>query len=321
MPAEESTTILETLKINNNLKSLYITFGKLSSEGSKHLVDLITNSVESLQELSLGWQAITDDANAYKNIASAILKIAKLQKLELSVMSLSENDVGLIAGAIGGMKHLLSLKIFFNDLNKHDHMKLFENLEILQQSLAKLKKLDTLDLSGLKMPSDTMQLLTQTVGSMQKLKTIDFSGNVIDEKSAESLSEAIKKTDSVTTLIANECEIDDKAFAALCKSLSNTSLKHLYFRNNKIKDGAKNLPVASMSDLYVVDFSKNEMNYEDVIAFVEQIKGDSKLSILNFNNNSGIEETDKIEKTIKRNQLEEWRFTNHPNRQISIYGL
>ncbi|MDR1983043.1 MAG: hypothetical protein LBQ08_04605 [Holosporaceae bacterium] len=321
MSADESTSILGTLKINNNVKSLSLTFGKLSTEGSKHLTDLIINSAKSLQELSLGWITIAGDNNSYKNITNAILKIKKLQKLEISVMSLSDNDIECIANAIGNMKHLLALKIFFGDLNKHDHIKLFENAEILQQSLVKLKKLDMLDLSDNGLPSEVIQLIAQAISSMQKLKTINLSGNIVDEKSAESLSDAIKKTDSITTLIANECKIDDKVFAALCKSLSNTFLMHLYFKNNKIKEGAKNLPIASMPELYVVDFSQNEMGYGDVMAFIESIKGNSRLSILNFNNNSGIEEANKIEQTIKRNQLEEWRFTNCPNRQISIYGL
>jgi hypothetical protein len=63
------------------------------------------------------------------------------------------------------------------------------------------------------------------------------------------------------------------------------------------------------------------MNYGSVMAFIELIKEDSRLSVVNFNNNSGIEEADKVEKTIRRNQLEEWRFKNCPHRQILVYGL
>ncbi|MDR0678049.1 MAG: hypothetical protein LBF44_00765, partial [Holosporaceae bacterium] len=159
MDPKESTNILGALKINGNVKSLSFVFGKLSDEGSKHLIDLIINSAKSLQELSLGWMAIAGKDNTYRNITNAILKITELQKLEWSVLSLSEKDIGFIAGAIGNMKNLLVLKIFLGDLSKHDHVKLFENIEILQQSLVNLKKLDTLDLSDMKMPNDVMQLI------------------------------------------------------------------------------------------------------------------------------------------------------------------
>ncbi|MDR2157737.1 MAG: hypothetical protein LBO02_00240 [Holosporaceae bacterium] len=318
----ESTRILESLKDHSEIRLLSITVGELTDVGEEYLASLISNSFRTLEGASLGWNKITGRDDSYRNITEAIRKAEKLNKLEFSVVSLSENDLGLIVEAIGDLKNLRSLKIFFGNIGAHNHIRLFENVEIFQKSLANLSKLEALDISSAGFPSDVMQLIAQSISYMKNLKTLNISGNPLDEKSARSFSDAIKETDSITTLMANDCEMDAMAFEALCKSLANTSLMHLYFRGNSIKDGAKSLPVSSMPELLVVDFSKNEMSYDDAMSFIELTKDSIKLHIVNFKNNTGIESMSSIERTIKNDQLVGWKIKNYTNgHQVSFFGL
>jgi hypothetical protein len=216
---------------------------------------------------------------------------------------------------------LSSLKLFFGELKKLNHIKLFEAAETLKKSLSQLVNLEELNVSLADFPSDIMQLVAQAVGSMSNLKTLNVSGNELDAKSAESLSESIKETNSLITLIANDCSMDSRAFAALCKSLAGTPLRHMYFGKNKIKEGAKSLPIINIPEALIIDFSENDMTYENAMAFIQTTKGHDKLHIVNFKGNSGIEALSGPERTLKNDQLVEWKITNKMDRQVAFFGL
>jgi Ran GTPase-activating protein (RanGAP) involved in mRNA processing and transport len=192
-------------------------------------------------------------------------------------------------------------------------------MEILRDSLQKMHALEVLDISSMRLMGNDMQVLMQAIGTMQKLKTLDVSGNVLDQNSAETLSESLQEHYSVTELKVNDCSMDDAAFGGLCKSLTNASLVNLFVSSNKIKEGAKTLPLKAMPDLVLVDFAKNDMSYEDAMAFVELTKDHLKLHIVNFNGNSGIESMSNIEKTIKTDQLTAWKLKN--DNRVSFFGL
>jgi Leucine-rich repeat (LRR) protein len=317
----ESETVLSALKGCANVKFLDIAFGELTSQGIESLASLISSSAKILSGLSLGWKKITDaKESSYEKITNEIRKITNLRKLGFSVMSLSERDLGYIVNVIGDLPELRYLKLFFDGIKEHKSVKLFENGEALQRSLVKLSKLEEFDVSSVDFPAEVFQMITKSVESMPALKTLNISDNTLDEKSAQTLSESIKKTDSIVTLLANYCRIDAKVFSALCRSLSGVSLQHLYFRGNKIKGGAKSLPIASMPEVSVVDFSDNEMNYDDAMGFIQSTKGHVKLQIVNFKGNSGIEKLSGLARTEKNDQLVEWKIKNEMG-SVAFFGL
>jgi Ran GTPase-activating protein (RanGAP) involved in mRNA processing and transport len=320
----ESNVILQSIAGHAQMKFIGITLGAISSESCEYLNNVIAHSTETLEELTLGWNSITvgDDAEsdkAYREVMKSMAETKQLKKLEFSVMSLSESSATTVFEALGDLKHLTNLKIFIDNLAMHKSVKLFENMEVLRDSLQKLPNLETFDISSMNLSGHEMQVLMQAISYMSKLKTLDVSGNVLDQKSAETLSESLQEHYSVTELRANDCSMDDVAFNGLCKSLSNTSLINLFLRGNKIKEGAKNLPLKSMPDLMLVDFAQNDMNCEDAMAFVELTKDQSNLHIVNFKGNSGIDAMSNIEKTIKNDQLTAWKLKN--KNTVSFFGF
>jgi Ran GTPase-activating protein (RanGAP) involved in mRNA processing and transport len=322
--SDESNVVLQAIAEHSQMKFLNITLGTISREGCEYLSHVISGSAETLEGLTLGWNDIAagDDAEsdaAYKEIMESMVKTKRLAKLEFSVISISESASSIVFEELGGVPRLINLKIFFDSLKKHRSVKLFENMEVLRDSLQKMHDLETLDVSSMHLAGNDMQLLMQATGSMPKLKILDISGNVLDQKSAETLSESLQEHYSVTELRANKCSIDDEAFGGLCKHLSNTSLVNLFLSGNKIKEGAKNLPLKAMPDLALIDFAKNDMTYEDAMAFVELTKDHLKLHIVNFNRNSGIEAMSNVEKSIKSDQLTAWKLKNRNN--VSFFGL
>ncbi|MDR0968271.1 MAG: hypothetical protein LBL99_01390 [Holosporaceae bacterium] len=323
LQGKDSENILSALEARKNVKVLDITVGELTSKGSENLASLIAESAEKLRGLSLGWNKIVgeDAAESYKKIADEVRKISELKKLEIAIMELSEDDFKHIADFIGDLAELRSLRLFFGNLKNHNHVRLFENAEILKNSLDKLVELEEFNVASTDFPKDIMQLIAQAIGSMSSLKTLNVSGNALDEKNAATLSESIKANDSIVTLMANNCGMDAKAFNALCRSLAGVSIQHMYFRENKIKDGAKSLPIINMPEALIIDFSENEMTYEDAMAFIQATKGHEKLHIVNFKGNSGIESLNNQERTMKNDQLVEWKIKNQTDRQMAFFGL
>ncbi|MDR3187252.1 MAG: hypothetical protein LBT63_02385 [Holosporaceae bacterium] len=322
--ADESNAVLQSIAEHSKMKFLGVTLGKISREGCEHLSSVIGHSEETLEELTLGWSSIAagDDAEsdaAHKEIMESVAKTKRLRKLEFSVISISESASAIVFEELGGLTRLIDLKIFFDSLKEHGSVKLFENMELLRDSLQKMRDLETLDISSMHLKGNNMQVLMMAIEAMPKLKILDVSGNELDAKSAETLSKAMQEHYSVTELRANDCSMDDAAFGALCKSLDNSSLVNLFLSGNKIKGEAKALPLKTMQDLVLVDFAKNDMDYEDAMAFVELTKDHLKLHIVNFNGNSGIEAMSNIEKTIKTDQLTAWKLKNKNN--VSFFGL
>ncbi|MDR0632290.1 MAG: hypothetical protein LBF54_03585 [Holosporaceae bacterium] len=319
---EGPATVLGALENRPNMKYFNLTVREIDEAIAKCLANLLSNSSGTLRELGLGCDLITGDSKKklVENIARAISLAKGLTKLELSFVSTSEDDFAHIAESIGNFTKLVSLKMYIKGLRKHKHVSLFENLEKFQESLSKLRKLEVFDISSMFLPSDAIKLISQPIESMKNLKTLNVSGNVLDEKGAESLSKAIAETPLIT-LMANNCGMDSAAFAALCKSFPNTSLEQLYVGGNQIKGGAKNLPVATMKELKVVDFSHNDMDYDDAMAFIELTKEHPNLYVVSFKGNSGIDSMNPIEKTIKSDQLQEWKAKNYPDRQVIFFGL
>ncbi|MDR2766327.1 MAG: hypothetical protein LBB63_02585 [Holosporaceae bacterium] len=326
---EESDVILSGLKDHLKMTSLSLTFGELSPGGVDHLISIMEGSDETLEGLYLAWGNIVstsgekiDKDDVYKKLADAFDRTKKLKSLEFSSLYISEPASAVIFKAIGQLRLLKELKIFFDNLNSHDSIKLFESMEVLRDSLKELPDLESLDISNLRLHGNEVQVLMQAVASTPKLKHLNISGNTLDVKGAEILSDGVKENNSLMTLMANSCTITADVFKSLCKSLANSSLEHLYVSDNEIKDAAKDLPIDTMQDMLVIDFSKNNMNYDDAMAFVEKTKGHMRLRIVNFKNNSGINAMSNTEKTIRDDQLVEWKIKNYVDEhQVQFFGL
>jgi Ran GTPase-activating protein (RanGAP) involved in mRNA processing and transport len=305
--------ILEAIKENKQLKFLNLVVAGFSPKGSACLEEILTNSAEHMEGISFGIGKIREKDKSkveecYEKIAEALAKLKNLKTLDLAFMSLSEDAFGHIANSLEGFLQLRTLRLFFGSLDEHNHIKLFEHAEILQKSLESLKNLEVLDISSNALPHEAMQLILMAPSQLKKLKTLNISGNVLGEDSAAILASSLGEHLSVTTLIANNCSINDAAMGALFAKPENIPpLQYLYLKENEIKEGINKVPVSKINDISVIDFSGNQISYDEVIAFVDEVAEHSNL-ILNFKNNAGIDGTDDIEKSRRRDELEQKRI-------------
>ncbi|MDR2646161.1 MAG: hypothetical protein LBC04_03250 [Holosporaceae bacterium] len=314
------TTTLTAIKSRANLKYFGLTVEELSIDDSNLLADVISNSAQTLHGLSLGWSKINGKGkNPYQKIFAAISKIKDLKKLEFTALTLTGNDLEQIAELLKNCKSLNALKIYFGNLKKLDHVRLFKCTQALQDALSHLTLLESLDISSMELPSEEMQLMFETIGPMKNLNILNISGIALNEKSAQVLSENIKKCRSLATLMANHCEINPQILSVLFKAVEGSPLRHIYLRGNTIKEGVRSFPIVRLPEARIIDFSQNGILYEDARAFIESTKTHPNLYAVNFSGNKEIEDASGVERTSRNDELAEWRLKN--NLRILFLGL
>jgi hypothetical protein len=314
--------ILASMKENKHLMFFNFVVDSFSGKGAACLEEILSNSAESMLGLSLGIGKIDEkdkEDECYEKITKSLSKLKKIEKLELAFMFISEETFGQLSSSIGGFSQLRILKLYFGGLNDHNHIKLFERAEILQKSIESWKNVELFDISLNDFPHEVLQLIFAALAKLKKLKTLNVSGNTINGESAAVLADSLGENVSVTTLFANNCSIDDAAMSALFSKAENIpSLQYIYLKNNMIEKGGVSIPFSKMSDIVVVDFSGNQMGYDEVIAIAD-LATDSMNFIINFNNNSGIGEADDVEKSRRRDELEKMRLERKT--KIAFFGV
>ncbi|MDR1235893.1 MAG: hypothetical protein LBJ96_02705 [Holosporaceae bacterium] len=325
LPSLSGESCSKILGAASGIKFKFFNFvaAEFSNEGIGHLKEILSASAETLLGLSLGVGKIIDEEKEeelYGHLAEAIGGLKSLRSLDLAFMSLMEVALAHIVENIGHLIKLETLRLFFGGVHEHDHVKLFEHIEILQKSLEMLEKLGVLDISSNNFPEEALQLILIALKKMKNLNVLNISENLISDKTAAVLSDSVGEHGTLVTLTANDCKINDAALTALFSKPENTpALQILSLRNNEIKESIKSIPVASMTDLKVIDFSGNQIGYAEVIGMVDSVVEHPSLQVVNFKGNSGIESTDSIERSLRHDELEKKRVEKKIH--VAFFGV
>lgn len=316
----DSDALLQSLSDCESLKFLKLEFGSVSTKGCENIAKIIEKTGGNLLQLSLGLGQLSGDQDiSYQKITTSLHNAKVLEKFEIATSDISDANARILFETIENLTALRQLKLYCGGLNNHNHIKLFENMEKLRDSIEKLHHLHELDISNLQLPPEALQLLFQAIGQTKSLKTLNVSGNCIDEKAAESLSESLKEVE-LTALFANNCQINATAFATLTKNMANSTIQYLHLINNSIKNGIRNMPIATMHELKLVDFSKNELLFEDVFEFIKQCKSNLSLKIIRVQDNGDISSAQNTERTMRNDQIAAWKIKNKMD-HLAIFGL
>ncbi|MDR2724174.1 MAG: hypothetical protein LBB25_03160 [Holosporaceae bacterium] len=316
LSGEGASRVLHSLRRHRLKYFGYNTCAEITDEGGDNLAEVISQSAETLLEVSVGCGNIT--ADAWQNVTTAISKINKLEKLELAAEALPEDSLEGTAEFLGDCGKLESLKIFFSLVNR-DPAKILALGEGFQRSLKKLSRLQMLNISDMNFPVEVMHSIAEAIENLKDLKTLDISGNAIDKEAAEIFAKSFKACHP-GILIANNCKLTAESVTEFCKSFEGSNLKVLCLRGNEIKDGIKNLPIATMPEIRAIDFSRTGINPDDVMALAKQTNGLENLKFVNLSGNSEIEAMNSVERIIMMDRLMEDN-SNRKGNQISFLGI
>ncbi|GHU16000.1 hypothetical protein FACS189472_00080 [Alphaproteobacteria bacterium] len=278
---------------------------KKKAEGKKDEEDKKESDGEKETEAEKEADGAKESA-AYQLLAESIGKINEPKTFELSIMKIiDEKSTTDLFSGIAKLTKLSTFKLFLGNISVQNRVELFANAETLGNSLKEMTQLVALDISGMMLPKDVMQVLAQDLKNLEKLKSLDLSGNAITPECAEALAESLKGK-GLITLAVNGCELTASTFSTLCKALDNSPLTILYASNNAIKEGIKSLPVKTMTNLKVVDFSKNEIAFDNTMELIKLTAEHPNLQCICFGNNAPLDENAQS----KRDDLENWKREN-----------
>lgn len=321
-PQEITDAVVNAVASCQNLQHLNLNFGHISQENCKNIAKAIKDSAKSLRGLSIGFEEIDSDDNGsgLMEIGEAIKAATDLEQLSITILDLPEAYSKEFFACIPQLKYLKDLKLYFGNLTSYNNVIAFECIELLLSILEYSSTLEHFDISGMQLPDKTMQLIAQTIAKFTNLSTLNLSQNTIGEDAARELSNSFKNLEYLQNLFMNFCELTPSTFGTLCQGFAaGSDIQTLWLRGNAIGNGARNLPFSNLPKLNCVDFSKNEIVYDDAKGTIEAAKGHPTLRIMNFSDNKEIDERSTAQKTIDHDNLVTWKVKN--NCHIEVLGI
>lgn len=313
--AGEAAKIVVALSGSKNIRSLNLTLNELDATGCDNFTKILENNSAVLQDLTFGSMRLEE----YGKLFEALSKLVHLNKLEYTVLNSDEELEKAFFEALKNMRKLLDLKFDFGDHSTHDDVKTYHNALILKDALMNLVDIRSFDISSMHLQDSVLQLIMQTIAQLRSLKMLNISGNIINNKTAKLLSESIKDENSLVTLIAKDCRIDSETFKTLCGSIAGTPLRYLYFGNNKIGEAITQIPLKQMEEVTAIDLTDNDITYDSLFELVKLAKDHPSLRALNLKYNGPMEKADSELRTLKNDQITELQIKDG-SVGIAIFG-
>ena len=314
-----AAVILQALTRTSNLKVLDLNRSNLTGQVVEHLVSVIKNN-SGLEELYLSYN---DFESSVSTILKALKENSKLNILHLNDNVMTEEAAEDLADVIKNNTHLKQLCIANN--------KLGVSAAVIIQALTRTSNLKVLNLNGSNLTGQVVEHLVSVIKNNSGLEQLYLSYN--DFKSSVSvIFKALKENSRLNILHLNDNVMTEEAAQDLADVIkNNTHLKQLSIRNNKLGVSAavilqaltrtSNLKVLNLngSNLtgqvveHLVSVIKNNsgleqlyLSYNDfkssVSAIFKALKENSRLNILNLNDNVMTEEAAKdLADVIKNN--------------------
>jgi Ran GTPase-activating protein (RanGAP) involved in mRNA processing and transport len=176
--------------------------------------------------------------NDLKNVKSAkILQGILRRNKTMTALVLSENEFGLITGAVANMAKGLVINSTLLKIDLSRCVLGDSGVSILAQALGSPKmKLQKLILQSNSITSTGVGVLLEAMEQSSHITDLDLSRNLIRDEGASRLALSLRSNtllSNLTSLSIHECGIGDDGFTTLVLALEqNTALLHLDLRDN-----------------------------------------------------------------------------------------
>jgi len=330
LSAERVEKITSTLFNKSNMHHVRIFFDNITCESCRHIASLVKKS-KNLETLTLAYGKVIYAEDAPKNeaatekkargnvsLSKAIQKCTNLQSLNVSVISMPNEDSKSLFDGIGDLKNLASLNLFLGNLSEQDSSVLFSSAEVLKYSLSKLVNLKSLDLSGIGLTNNATKLIVQSIAYMPELETLNLSSNAIDSECCTILAELFKKTTKLKAVVLRGCGIESSYFPIIANTLQDLHLAILSLGNNELGESIESIPIDLMPDLKFLDFANNDITFSAFMRFFNKVS-DHDLVIDMKNNKNFYEDGDDKQNVAKRDQI--MRAIKMSNSKLAVLGI
>ena len=286
-----AAVILQALTRTSNLEVLNLNGSNLTGEVVEHLVSVIKNN-SCLKQLYLS-------SNGFKFSVSAILKALKensrLNVLKLNDNVMTEEAAEDLADVIKNNTYLKQLCIANN--------KLGVSAAVTLQALTRTSNLEVLDLDGSNLTGEVVEHLVSVIKNNSRLKELYLSSNDF-KSSVSAILRALKENSRLNVFNLNDNVMTEEAAEDLADVIkNNTHLKQLCIENNKLGVSAAVIlqALTRTSNLEVLNLNGSNLTGEVVEHLVSVIKNNSCLKQLYLSSNDFKSSVSAILKALKEN--------------------
>lgn len=253
----------QLIRPNNPLRSLNLSFCKVSARACYQLAAVLDSFGENLKELDLSINNLEDDG------LSTVLRSlngTRLVRLELCHCKLTERACSQLGAFLQGIPSLEVLNLSYNDLKD-------AGIRNLCRAIVKPNCLiETLNLSCCGITKVGCETLASALDTNPKyLKNLDLSRNNLGDDGIDHLAPVLKSPSSrLEILRLSECDLTEKCCASLCSALVKvpSTLRELDLCQNKLQDqGVKvlcdglSLPVCKLEILLLRSCSLTTLSF------------------------------------------------------------
>ena len=271
-----SILILQAIKENSKLKALNLNGNKMTGEVTEDLASVIKNNSD-LEQIGL---ANNDLKTSSVLILRALKENSKLKALDLNGNNMTGEAAEDLASVIKNNYHLEQLHLANNDLRTSSIL--------ILQAIKENSKLKALNLNGNKMTGEVTEDLASVIKNNSNLEQLYLANNDLKTSSILIL-QALKENSKLKALNLNGNNMTGQVAEDLASVIKNNSnLEQLYLANNNLKTSSILILQAlkNNSRLQILDFDNNYMTGETAEDLASVIKSNSNLKELYLANNN-----------------------------------
>eukprot|EP00581_Thalassiosira_minuscula_P009710 CAMPEP_0183709706 /NCGR_PEP_ID=MMETSP0737-20130205/5694_1 /TAXON_ID=385413 /ORGANISM="Thalassiosira miniscula, Strain CCMP1093" /LENGTH=1745 /DNA_ID=CAMNT_0025937873 /DNA_START=28 /DNA_END=5265 /DNA_ORIENTATION=+ len=242
-----------------------------------------------IQPLRMSRRRVTENVKEIKNITESIASNdARLTKIELQKMNLTDEDVIPLLDALGTNEHVTSLNLRRNRIG-------IEGCSTLASAILDNRTLVCIDVSGNNLGDEGMEDLSKVIPYNKSLITLNIEDNKIGDEGATAFAESLMENATLAEINLSGNLIGDRGAGDLFKVLgsANGTVTSLQLRFNAISDeGATELASALLDNetLQLVDLSNNNITNAGAKDLMKVVSINDTLEVLELGGNVGIDE-------------------------------
>ena len=209
-----------------------------------------------------------------KQLAQLLSPSQYLEELDVSFNSLSSDSVHILFKGLQQNSPLITLKVgHYLGIDENPNHISLEAMKTLSEYLQDKEKckLETLDLSGCDISSDTAVELAHGISQNCSVKELLLSDNRIGDEGAAALGQTMTENKTIMYLWLAHCDITTTGGAALASLMNNSTIEELHISGNSLGGAIPSIAQAlednkTLKRLYMnYDDSLSQSNVENLI--------------------------------------------------------
>ncbi|OHS94171.1 hypothetical protein TRFO_39589 [Tritrichomonas foetus] len=316
LTTEDVKGLCSSLKKNNSLNTLALSFNKIDDSGAYCICDMLHKNT-TITKLHIGANLFTPTSAGFFGVAISNNKV--LRTFDISRNFITSNGVWPIAVALCNTSTLSVLDLRYNKINSSSG-------EILAEMLHNNKSLTILRLSGNNLGDTTISLLSKTFPHNKTLAEIELNNVNMTTNGFIEICKALKNNKTLLRISLNQNLFSSGSLEHLKNLLQeNTTLQFIGISDCDIySSGCRFIGqgIELNNSLHAIDISKNQIDSEGLKYILDALIGNYSLEVMHMIENPFISQNESKKMIMDiTNCLERNKYYLHNSLMKDMAGL